>query len=123
MHAPYTLAVAMRDVLERRSLVFVCDVADDLFEQVFDRHQAGDAAIFINDDSHVLLLSLHLTEQFVALLCFRDKTRGTRNRRDRMLWRLCIWYLQQVVCERDADNIVDTIPVNRNAGKRPLLQS
>ena len=31
-------------------VVFVADLADDLFEQIFNGHQAGRAAVFVDDD-------------------------------------------------------------------------
>ena len=43
--------------------MLVGDVADDGFEQVFDGDEAGDAAVLVDDDAHVLLLALHLAEE------------------------------------------------------------
>ena len=54
-------------------LVLVPDVADDLLEQIFDGDQPGNAAIFVDDDAHVLLFALHLAQQFIAALGLRDE--------------------------------------------------
>jgi hypothetical protein len=35
-------------------IVFVFDVADDLLQHVFNRHQSGDAAVFIDHDRDVI---------------------------------------------------------------------
>ena len=59
---PNTAGLALRIVDVRIFLMLVADVADNLFEQIFDRHQAGDASVLIDDDAHVLLFALHLAE-------------------------------------------------------------
>src|SRR5262245_7749910 len=54
----------------RLRLVFVFDLSDDLFDQVFDGDQAGQPAVFIDDDRHRRLGLLHLRQQFVDGLGF-----------------------------------------------------
>ncbi len=56
--------------------MLVADVADDLLEQIFDGDQAGDAAVLVDDDAHVLFFALHLAQQLVAALGFRYEGGG-----------------------------------------------
>jgi len=59
-------------------VVFVLDVADDLFEHVFDGDQAGDAAVFIDDDGHVIARDAEFAEQHVEALRFGDEDGRTQ---------------------------------------------
>ena len=43
-------------------IVLIVDFADNLFEQVLDGDQTGDASMLVDDDAHVLLVALHLTQ-------------------------------------------------------------
>ena len=56
-------AVAFVDDRLGLDVVLVADLADDLLEQIFDRHQAGRAAVLVDDDRALLLLPLELLEQ------------------------------------------------------------
>ena len=62
--------------------MLVADLTDNLFQQILDRHQPGDAAVFVDHDAHVLLLALHLAQQFVAALGLRHKRRRPLNAGD-----------------------------------------
>ena len=44
-------------------VVLVADLADDLFEQILDRHQPVHAAIFVDDQRHVASPGLHLLQK------------------------------------------------------------
>ena len=44
-------------------VVLVADVADDLLDQILDRHEPVDAAVFVDDQRHVEPRRLHLLEQ------------------------------------------------------------
>ena len=44
-------------------VVLVADLADDLLEQILERHQARRAAVLVDDDGHLDLLALELLEQ------------------------------------------------------------
>ena len=48
-------------------VVFVVDLADDLFENVLERHHAAGAAELIDDNGHVHLVVLELAQQVVDL--------------------------------------------------------
>ena len=61
---------AVAEVLDLGGLavVLVGDLADDLLEDVLDRHQAGGAAVLVDDDGEVGLVALHLAQQVVDRL-------------------------------------------------------
>ena len=54
-------------------IVLILDVADDLFEHVLDRHEAGHAAVFIDDDRDVVAIGAEIAQQHVQPLGFRDE--------------------------------------------------
>jgi hypothetical protein len=54
-------------------VVFVLDVANDLFQHVFDGDQAGDAAVFVDHDRHVIARDAEFTQQDVEALGFGDE--------------------------------------------------
>src|ERR1700710_1721 len=74
-------AVGLADgcVVGFRVVMLVGDVADDGFEEVFDGDEAGPPAVLVDDDTHVLLLALHLAEQLGYVLGLRDEGYGTLN--------------------------------------------
>ena len=45
-------------------VVFVLDLADDLFDQVLDGDQTVHAAVFVDDKGHMAPLGLHLCQQY-----------------------------------------------------------
>jgi hypothetical protein len=57
-------------------IVFVLDVADDLFQHVFDGDQAGHAAVFIDHDGHVVVVGAEVAQQHVQALGFGMKMAG-----------------------------------------------
>src|SRR5664280_1830904 len=63
---------ALIDLLDRRRflVVLVGDLADNLLENVLDGHQAGGAAVLVDDDGHVDLLGLHLLERLNDVVGF-----------------------------------------------------
>src|ERR1700733_1222006 len=73
---PHSVALLLRLVGFAVVLVFIRDGANNLFEQVLNRHQPRDATIFINHDAHVLLLALHLAQQLVHAFGLRHKRCG-----------------------------------------------
>ena len=60
-------------------VVLVLDLADDLLEQVLDRHQAGRAAVLVEHDRDVDLAPLELVEQVVDRSSTRARTPGVRS--------------------------------------------
>src|ERR1700749_2913872 len=55
------------------SFVFVAQLADNLFNQVFDGDEAGNATVFVDDHRHANVISLHLAQQFAAALGLGDE--------------------------------------------------
>src|SRR5437016_3660779 len=58
-------------------VVFVRDFTHQLFEQVFQRHEAGVGSILVDHDGHVELLALHLAKETARLVRFRNEVRRT----------------------------------------------
>ena len=55
--------MAFLDDRLRLDVVLVADLADDLLEQVLDRHEARGAAVLVDHDRDLHLLALELLEQ------------------------------------------------------------
>ena len=87
--------------------MLVVNLADDLFEQVFDGDEAGDAAVLVDDDAHMLLFALHLAQQFVDALGLGDELRLALDAGHGAGAGLGVGDLQQVVGEGDAGDVVD----------------
>ena len=64
-------------------VVLVANLADDLLEQVLDRHEAGGAAVLVDDDGDLRLLPLELLQQLGHALALRDDHRRAQQRGDR----------------------------------------
>ncbi len=67
------VGLANGSVLRFGLVMFIGDVADDGLEKVFDGDEAGDAAVLVDDEAHVLFLALHLAEEFGDVFGFGDK--------------------------------------------------
>ena len=57
-------------------VVLVLDLADDLLEQVLDRHEAGRAAVLVEHDRDVDLAALELVQEVVDGQSTRARTRA-----------------------------------------------
>src|SRR5438552_1749450 len=53
-----------------RQIILILDLTDDLLKEVFNRNQAGGAAILVNNQRHVHAALLQLLQQLVDLLGF-----------------------------------------------------
>ena len=67
----------------RLAVVLVGDLADDLLDDVLDRHQAGGAAVLVDDDRHVRLVALHLAQQVVHRLALGHEVQRAHQLVDR----------------------------------------
>ena len=65
------------NVLFLVELVF--DVADDLFKHVFDGDKAGNAAEFVDDDGHVVMVVAEVAQQHVQPFGFGDENGGMQD--------------------------------------------
>src|SRR3954463_10840663 len=57
----------------RLPVVLIGDLADDLLEDVLDRHQSRGAAVLVDDDRDMALLGLHLPQQLIDRFGLRDE--------------------------------------------------
>ena len=64
-------------------VVFILDLADDLFQNIFDGHQPGHAAVFIHDNRYVDMALLQFLEQVAHALGFRNKIGWPNDARQR----------------------------------------
>ena len=71
--AEHERAVALVDDRLGLDVVLVANLADDLLEQVLDRHQAGGAAVLVDDDRDLHLLALELLQQLGHALGLRAR--------------------------------------------------
>src|SRR5438876_2380683 len=81
----YVAARILFDDFTYFGLIFVADLAHDLFEQVLDGHKAGDSAEFIDRDGHVVsdrkstrLNSSHPSISY-AVFCLKKKKNNNQN--------------------------------------------
>src|SRR6185503_17116691 len=87
-------------------VVFIADLADDLLDEVLDRHEAGGAAVFIYDDRDVDLVLLHLTKQRVHFLRLRDEDGRPQELPQRELTIAARDAAEDVLHVKDADDVV-----------------
>src|SRR5208283_3082847 len=96
--------------------VLIADLADDLFDQIFDRDQATDTAVLINHDGHANIVALHLAQQFAPQLGFGNEVHiGFHQVANGLAVRLDIGNLQQVLGIDDAFDVIDIALVHRYA--------
>ena len=60
---------------DRRPSASFVDLADDLFEQIFDRDDAGGAAMLVHDDCHLRAATSHRRQHLIE----RHRCRNVRN--------------------------------------------
>ncbi len=82
--------------------MLIADGAHNLFQQILDGHNARDAAILVNHNAHVLLLTLHLAQQLIATLGLRNERSLMRNTAHGARPRLYIRNLQQIMSKCNA---------------------
>ncbi len=75
-------AVAAMSTARRQPVVLVGDVADDLLDQILERHDAVGAAVFVDDDGHLHALFTQQREQRVELDAVRHDRRRIDDLRD-----------------------------------------
>src|SRR6478735_4501265 len=106
--------------LDLLRVVLVRDLADDLLEDVLDRHQAGGAAVLVDDDGDVLSHRLHLREQRVDGLGVGHEVRRAHHLVDalRELHVGCLEVAAHDVLEvGDADDVVEVLADDRHPGE------
>ena len=78
-------------------VVLVANLADDLFEQIFHRHEPGRSAVFVDDDRQRILAALHLAQQFGDALALRARARPGASARAATSSRSCRWRARSAV--------------------------
>ena len=94
-------------------VVFVVDLAHDLLEHILDGHQAGDAAVLIDDDGDVIAVGAELPEQVVETLGFRNEHRRPQDLADAQF--LASVYPQEILGQEDAYDLVQIAIHHRKA--------
>ena len=94
-------------------VVFVVDLADDLFEHVLDRDQTGDAAVFVDHDRHVVARLAELAQQHVEALGFGNQHRWAQQRVGAVRAIVGDHAAQQVLGQQDAEDLVLVLAVHR----------
>ena len=98
-------------------VVFVLDLADDLFQHVLDGHQTGHAAVFVDHDGHVILGDAEFAQQRVQPFGFRHHHRRAHVILDHEAFhaRRLQDQRQQILGEQDADDFVRVVAEHREA--------
>ena len=114
LRAEHVRAVAFLDDRLGLDVVLVADLADDLLEQILERHQAGSPAVLVHHDRHLHLLPLELLEELGDALGLRHEggrahQRGERRRRAGR-------EVDQVLHEDDAEDVVQVLLVDGETG-------
>jgi len=115
VHRVLALALAP-DRLVFLDVVFVGDVAHDLLDDVLDGDEPRDAAVFVDDDRHVIAADPELLEKDVDPLAL-----GHENGRPQHLAHvegpatLLAEITQQVLGQQDADHLVAVLADDREA--------
>jgi len=106
----------LRVAIDLVLVVLVVDLADDLLQDVLDRHQAGHAAVLVDHDRHVVARKPELLEQDVEALGFRNHHRGPDELRQRLRRGVLGERLQQVLGQQDAEDLVALLAIDREPG-------
>src|SRR5215472_246069 len=96
--------------------MLVPDFTDDFLDQVLDGDQAGDAAIFVDDNREADVMLPHLAQQVTAQLTLGDEIQVLAHERfDRARAGFGVGYLKDILRVHNADNVVDGVAVDGNA--------
>ena len=99
-------------VLRLSRIKFIKYVTDNLFQQVFNRDNTGRSTVFINDNSQMLFLCLHILKQLVCMDAFRHKIGRTQQFFERA--RVGVLQVQQEIAGiKNTADIVDIFFINR----------
>src|ERR1700686_34007 len=93
--------------------VFVFDFTDGLFQDVFDGHQARDAAVLVYDDRQIRVRLLRFYQQPGQRFCLRNEIDRTYKRRYRTVGFVVVPAMQQVAHINKTLDVVDLIAKDR----------
>jgi len=85
--------------------VFVVDFANDFFDDVFDGDEAGEVAVFVDDECHVVAVGLEVAQHRVQRFAFGDDGRRAQQGADVFRQLLAEGVGQQVFGEEDAADL------------------
>src|SRR5258708_10163497 len=116
-------SVRLLDDLARGALVvFVADVADDLLEQILQRHQPFDAAMFVNHNSEVIAGAAQGAQALLQLHGVGQKDRRSNDLFD-FDRSAASHSAAQILVEQDADNVVESAAIDRHARVSELFEA
>src|SRR5690554_5805900 len=113
-HCTPAVAACLEDGFFFVFIVFVFDVADDLFQHVFHGDETRCAAVFINHDSQVVATATEVMQQDVKPLGFGNEHSRT-NQRTNAYGRVGDGQ-QKIFGQKNADDIVAVVFVDRKPG-------
>jgi hypothetical protein len=119
VHAPAAVGHWQDIVLVFVQVELILDVAHDLLQHVLDRHQAGHAAVLVDDHGDMVAVDAEVAQQDVQALGLGDE-----HRRAQGLAQVeggVGVVAQQVLGQQDADDVVTAAFVDREARVRGLL--
>jgi len=116
LDAEHAFAFADDVVLGLVEVVFVLDVANDLLQHVFDRHQSGNAAVLVDDDGDVIAVGTEFLQQHVEPLRFRNEHGGTQHAADVAVGFGVV--AQQVLGQQNSNDVVAVLVDDREARVR-----
>ena len=105
--------------------MLVVDGADELLDQVFERDQAGDAAVLVEDDGDLGPLDAELFEQVVGVLGLGDAVRraGELAGDDDGVGVVGVGHPgEEVLGVEDADDVVAVLAVERDPALARLAE-
>ena len=109
------------DVFLAGSVVFVLDVAHDLFQQVFDGDQARGAAVFIQRDGDVLLAGAEFLQEVADGLGLGHEERFAHDGTGGLVSHLGVQQAaQDILGVEHADHVVPGVAEDRDAGMARL---
>ena len=109
------------DIAVFLDIVLVLDVADDLLQHVLDGHQAGDTAVLVDHQRHVVAGAAKFLEQYVEALGLRHEGDRAQHRAQiEGLVGLLQHHRHQVLGQQDAEYVVGAFANHRIAGVRGL---
>ena len=105
-------AIAFFDNRLALDIVFVADLADNLFQQIFDRDEAGGAAVLVHHERTLGLLPLKLLQQLRDALRFRYDHRRPQQAGDRPR---IVRHAErhQILHEHETGNVVEALAIDR----------
>ena len=96
-------------------LVLVANLADNLFNQVFNGDQTADAAVLVDRDGHADVVALHLAQQIAAQLGLGHKAEiGLHDVAHGFRGCFLVGELQQVLGEDDSLDVIEIAFIDRN---------